>query len=178
MPERSQAVSSCRNGDSWINVPSWVPRKHTPRLYPRHKQDQPIPLLSRVSRSPSKLGLLAPVLEARPQYGAKTSTYPRLQSVGPERARSHDKRITSLFAPISKYVLGIINLWLDQGPCNERSLIDTDREIVQPSYAPWLRDTTCCTHQYPYHIPARSPFPFHHFTQNVIIIIWVTPHFE
>jgi hypothetical protein len=40
------------------------PEKHTPRLYPRHKQDQPVPLLSRVSRSPSKLGLLAPALEA------------------------------------------------------------------------------------------------------------------
>jgi hypothetical protein len=75
------------------------PEKHTPRLYPRHKQDQPILLLSRVSRSPSKLGLLAPVLEARPQYGAKTSTYPRLQSVGPERARAHDKRVTSLSSP-------------------------------------------------------------------------------
>jgi hypothetical protein len=150
--------------------PVRYPEKHTSRLYPRHKQDQPVPLLSRVSRSPSKLGLLAPVLEARPQYGAKTSTYPRLQSVGLERAGAHDKRVTSLPAPISKYVLGIINLWLDQGPCNEWSLIDTNRETVQPNCAPWPRDTTCYTHQYPYHIPARSPFPFHHFTQNVIII--------
>jgi hypothetical protein len=75
------------------------PEKHMPRFYPRHKQDQPVPLLSRVSRSPSKLGLLAPVLEARPQYGAKTSTYPRLQSVRPERAGAHDKRVTSLPSP-------------------------------------------------------------------------------
>jgi hypothetical protein len=81
-----------------------------PRLYPRHKQDQPVPLMSRVSRSLSKLKLLAPVLEARPQYGAKTSTYPRLQSVGPERAGAYDKRVTSLPAPISKYVLRIINM--------------------------------------------------------------------
>jgi hypothetical protein len=81
-----------------------------PHLYPRHKQDQPIPLVSWVSRSPSKLGPLAPVLEAQPQYGAKASTYPRLQSVSPERAGAHDKRVTSLPAPISKYVLGIINL--------------------------------------------------------------------
>jgi hypothetical protein len=79
--------------------PAGYPEKHTPRLYPRHKQDQPVPLLSQVSRSPSKLGLLAPVLEARPQYGAKTSTYPRLQSVGPERAGAHDKRVTSLPSP-------------------------------------------------------------------------------
>jgi hypothetical protein len=47
MPECSQAVPSRRNGDSRINMPSWVPRKHTPRLYPGHKQDQPVPLLSR-----------------------------------------------------------------------------------------------------------------------------------
>jgi hypothetical protein len=158
--------------------PAGYPEKHMPRLYPGHKQDKPVPLLSRVSMSSSKLRLLAPALEARPQCGAKTSTYPRLQLVSLERAEAHDKRVTSLPTPISKYVLGIINLWLDQGPCNERSLIDTDREIVQPSYAPWPRDTTCYTHRYPYHIPARSPFPFHHFTQNVIIIIWVTPYCE
>jgi hypothetical protein len=139
------------------------PEKHTPRLHPRHKRDQPAPLLSHVSRFPSKLRLLAPALEARPQCGAKTSTYLRLQLVSPERVRAKDKRITSLPAPISKYMLGIINLWLDQGPCNERSLIDTDRKTVQPSYAPWPWDITCYTHQDPYHIPTRSPFLFHHF---------------
>jgi hypothetical protein len=47
MLECSQAVPSRRNGDLWINMPSWVPWKHTPHLHPRHKQDQPIPLLSR-----------------------------------------------------------------------------------------------------------------------------------
>jgi hypothetical protein len=90
--------------------PAGYPEKYTPLLHPRHKRDQPAPLLSRVSRSPSKLRLLAPALEAPPQCGAKTSTYPRLQSVSPERAKAHDKRVTSLSAPISKYVLGIINL--------------------------------------------------------------------
>jgi hypothetical protein len=170
MPERSQAILLRRNGDLRINVPSWVPWKIHASLAPQAQ--------TRPTRSPpSKLRLLAPALEAPPQCGAKTSTYPRLQSVSPERAKAHDKRVTSLSAPISKYVLGIINLWLDQGPCNERSLIDTDRETVQPSYAPWPRDTTCYTHQNPYHIPARSPFPFHHFIQNVIII-WVTLYCE
>jgi hypothetical protein len=148
-------------------------------LHPRHKRDQPAPLLSQVSKSPSKLGLVAPTLEAQLQCGAKTSTYPCLHSVGPERAGAHDKRVISLPAPISKYVLGIINLWLDQGPCNERSLIDMDRETVQPSYAPWPWDTTCYTHQYPYHIPAQLSFPFHHFTKVITIILnnnllWVT----
>jgi hypothetical protein len=171
MLEHSQAIPSHRNGDSRINVPSWVPWKTHASLAP---QAQAIPTRSTPimgSRSPSKLGLLAPALEVWTQYGAKTSTYPRLQSVGPERARAHDKRVTSLPAPIRKYVLGIINLWLDQGPCNERSLIDTDRETVQPSYAPWPWDTTCYTHQYPYPIPTRSPFPFHHFIKDVIIIL-------
>ena len=51
-------------GDSRINAPSWVPQKHTPRLYPRHKKDQPITLLSWVPRSPSKLGLQAPAPES------------------------------------------------------------------------------------------------------------------
>jgi hypothetical protein len=171
MLERSQAVTSYRNSDSRINVPSWVPWKTHVSLAPWHKRDQPAPLLSRVSRFSSKLGLLAPALEARPQCGAKTSTYSRLQSVGLERAGAHNKRVTSLPAPISKYVLEIINMWLDQGPCNERSLIDTDKETVQPSYVPWPRDTTCYTHQYPYPIPAWSPFPFHPFIMNVIIII-------
>ena len=60
-------------GDSRINAPSWVFRKHTSRLYPRHKQDQPISLLSQVSRSPSKLGLQAPTPKYRTQCGARTS---------------------------------------------------------------------------------------------------------
>jgi hypothetical protein len=158
--------------------PAGYPKKHTPRLYPRHKQDQPVPLLSRVSRSSSKLRLLAPVLEARPQYGAKTSTYPRLQSVGPKRARAHDKRVTSLPSPhLLVYAQDKKICDLTRFQCNERSLIDTDRETVQPNYAPWPRDITCYTHQNPYHIPAQSPFPFHHFIQNVIII-WVTLYCE
>jgi hypothetical protein len=99
MPERSQSVPSRRNGDSRINVPSWVPRKTHASLVPKAQARPTAPLLSRVSRSPSKLELLAPVLEARPQYGAKTSTYLRLQSVGPERAGAHDKRVTSLPSP-------------------------------------------------------------------------------
>jgi hypothetical protein len=68
MPERSQVIPSRRNGDLRINVPSWVPRKHTPRLHPRHKRDQPVPLLSRVPgprpNLDSKLPHLRPGLNA------------------------------------------------------------------------------------------------------------------
>jgi hypothetical protein len=107
MPERSQAIPSHRNSDSRINVPSWVPRKTHASLAPQ-AQAKPTRSTSVTGfRSPSKLGLLAPALEARPRCGAKTSTYPHLYSVGLERARPHDKRVTSLPAPISKYVLGI-----------------------------------------------------------------------
>jgi hypothetical protein len=138
--------------------PAGYPEKHTPCLHLRHKQDQPVPLLSRVSRSPSKLGLLAPALEARPQCGAKTSTYPRLQSVSSERAAAHDKRVISLPTLISKYVLGIINMWLDQGPCNERSLINTDRKQCNP-VMPRGHRTQLAT---PTNTPTTS-LPSHHF---------------
>ena len=84
-------------GDSRINARSWVPQKHTPCLYSRHKQDQPITLLSWVSRSPSKLGLQAPAPESRTQCGARiSSTQNKTLTVGPERAGTHDKRVTSL----------------------------------------------------------------------------------
>jgi len=81
--------------DSRINVPSWMPRRHTSRLYPRHKQDQPITLLSRVSRSPSKLRLQAPTPESRTQCGARTSTTP-LPISRSGKSQIHDKRATSL----------------------------------------------------------------------------------
>ena len=47
MLDHSQVVPSHRNGDSRFNVSQLGIPKHTPRLYPMHKQDQPIPLLSR-----------------------------------------------------------------------------------------------------------------------------------
>ena len=67
-----------------------------PRLYPRHKQDQPITLLPQgLGPHPnldSKTPLLSPRLSAvqGPPPPKKTLT------VGPERARTHDKRATSL----------------------------------------------------------------------------------
>jgi hypothetical protein len=168
MPKHSQAIPSRRNNDSWINVPSWVPRKTHASLAPQAQARPTYFTPVTGSRSPSKLGLLAPTLEARPQCGAKTSTYPHLQSVGPERARAHDKRVISLPALISKYVLGIINLWLDQGPWNEWSLMTRTRKQCNPIMP---RGCGHNTHQYPYPIPARSPFPFHHFIMNVTMIV-------
>jgi hypothetical protein len=70
MLERSQAVPSRRNGDSRINKPSWVPQKHTPCLYPRHKQDLLVPLLSRGLGPRPSSDSKPPTLQARPQYGA------------------------------------------------------------------------------------------------------------
>jgi hypothetical protein len=70
VPDHSQAVPSRRNGDSRINVPSWVLRKTHASLalqaQLRPTRSTPI----KGSRSPSKLGLQAPTLEARSQCGA------------------------------------------------------------------------------------------------------------
>jgi hypothetical protein len=97
------------DGDSWINVPSWVPRKQTPCLYPRHKKDQPAPLLSRGlgprpssdSKPPTLQAGLSMVLRP-PQPNIYLTTL----KAGLERVRTHNKRETSLPAPISKYMLG------------------------------------------------------------------------
>ena len=81
--------------DSRINAHSWVPRKHMSRLYPRHKQDQPITLLSRgLGPRPnldSKPPLLSPGLSAvlRPPPSP-----PPISRFG--KSRIHDKRATSL----------------------------------------------------------------------------------
>ena len=66
--DRSQVIPSHGNGDSRTNVSQLGTPKHIPHLYPRHKQDQPIP---RLSRGPgprpnldSKPPLLSPGLSA------------------------------------------------------------------------------------------------------------------
>ena len=45
--DHSQVIPSHINDDSWTNVFQLGTPKHMPRLYPKHKQDQPISLLSR-----------------------------------------------------------------------------------------------------------------------------------
>jgi hypothetical protein len=69
MLEGSQAIPS----ETAIHEsmrPAGYPKKHTPRLYPRHKQDQPVPLLPR-GPSPRPSSDSKPLsLQARPQYGA------------------------------------------------------------------------------------------------------------
>ena len=68
--------------------------KHTPRLYPRHKQDQPTTLLS---QGPGPRPNLVWCLDLH---------HPRLQSVGLERARTHDKRATSLPCTLNRHRQG------------------------------------------------------------------------
>jgi hypothetical protein len=78
-----------------------------PHLYPRHKQDQPcqgvqVPVQT-VTLSPQHLSPgLSAVLRPLPNNPPIT--------VGPERAGTHDKKVTSLSALKSKYVLKIISL--------------------------------------------------------------------
>jgi hypothetical protein len=92
--------------------------------------------------SPHNAGLaLVWCLDLLPKFSTIT--------VGPERARTHDKRGTSLPAPISKYVLRIISLWLDQGPmqwtvlnrhrrdkCNQSPALLPNQIQVHPSSVP------------------------------------------
>ena len=90
--------------------PSWVPQKHMPHLYPRHKQDQPITLLSRgLGPRPnldSKPLLLSPGLSAAqgpppsppPINRSGKSRNPRQESN--ESSRSHNQ----VCAQDNKYV--------------------------------------------------------------------------
>jgi hypothetical protein len=66
--------------------------------------------------------------------------------------------------------------WLPSTATDGPQLTRTGK-TVQPSYAPWPRDTTCYTHQYLYHIPTRSPFSFpsfYHECNTNITYLWVT----
>jgi hypothetical protein len=47
-------------------------------------------------------------------------------TVGPERAETHDKRVTSLPALISKYVLRVISLWPNHYP-QQRTVLNRHR---------------------------------------------------
>ena len=101
-----------------------------PRLHPRHKQDQPITLLSWGPRSLSKLGFQAPVPESRTQCGARTSSTKKITlTVGSKRARTHDKRATSLpSAHTQVCARDNRSMTCLDDLCNDRSLTDTDRE--------------------------------------------------
>jgi hypothetical protein len=140
--------------------PAGYPEKHTSRLYPRHKQDQ---LISLLSRGPGlRLNLDSKPPHLRP--GLSAALRPPPMSTSNQSVRKESKptiRVTSLPTPISKYVLRIKKICdLTTIHSNGRSSINTDIETMQPNYAPWPRDTGCYTHQYPYHIPTRSLFSF------------------
>ena len=156
MLEYSQVVSSHKNGDSWTNVFQLGTPKHMPHLYPRHKQDQPIPLLSR-GLGPN------PNLDSKP---------PHLERVG-----THDKRVTSLPAPISKYMLRIICLWPNYHP-QQRTVLNRHEQRKQCNQVKphWPWDTTCCTHQYPMPYPCLVSILFSSFyyESNNNHLLWVT----
>jgi hypothetical protein len=122
----AKSVPFHRNGDSWTNVSQLNTLKHTPCLYPRHKRDQPIPLLSR------GLGPY-PSLDSKPSTPEDPVSVwcldlhliptPKNRS---RKSRNHDKRVTSLFAPINKYMLRIISLWPDYHPL-QRTVLNWHR---------------------------------------------------
>jgi hypothetical protein len=107
--------------------PSWVPWNTRPACTLGTSKTNPLP---------SYHGVQAPVQTWTPSPHSWVPNsvrcldlhHPRLQSIGLERARTHEKRAMSLPAPISKYVLRIISLWPIYHHNNGRSLTDTDRE--------------------------------------------------
>jgi hypothetical protein len=108
--DHNQVISSHRNGDSRINIAQLGTPKIYASLVPQAQTRPTHSTPVEGSRSPSKFGFQNPTLQTQSQCGAKTSTFPRLQSVSSERAETHDKRVTSLLTHISKHVLRIINL--------------------------------------------------------------------
>jgi hypothetical protein len=133
--------------------PAGYPKKYTPRLHPRHKWDQSIPLLSRVLGPHLNLDSKPPHL--RPGLNVVLRPPPILVSNQlVQKEPEPMTRVTSLLTPISKYVLGIISLWLDQGPCNGRSLIDMDRENSATKLCP------VATGHNLLHPPIPIPYPY------------------
>ena len=117
-------------GDSWINVPSWVPRNtrlactlgtsRTNSSLSCHECLGPHPNLD--SKPPHP--------ESRTQCGARTSTTSSSHQSVRKRAGSTTREQQAFPAPIPKFVLGTIICDLPRVICNDRSLIDTDREKV------------------------------------------------
>ena len=93
------------------------------------------------------------------------------------KSRNHDKNVTRHPAPISKYVLRIISLWPDYH-LQQRMVLNRHEQGKQCNQAKphWPRDTTCYTHQYPYHIPVLSPFflSSFYYESNNNHLLWVT----
>ena len=167
----SQVIPSHGNGDSWTNVSQLGTPKHMPHLYPRHKQDQHIPLLSRGPGPRPNLDSKPPPTWVPDSVWCLDLHYPRLQSVGPERAGTHDKKATSLPTRISKYVLGIINLWPDYHP-QQRTVLNRHgqgRQCNQAMPHGYGTKPIIPTNTHTISLPNHH-FPFHHFIMSVILI--------
>ena len=97
--------------------PSWIPQNTRPACTPGTSKTNPS-LSYQGVQVPIQTWTLSPHSWVLDLVWRLDLHHPRLQLVGPERARTHDKRATSLPALISKYVLRIISL-------SGRSSIDT-----------------------------------------------------
>ena len=135
--------------------------KHMLRLYPRHKQDQPTTLLSwGLGPHPnwdSKPPPLSPRLRAvQGPPNPKTT-----MTVGPKRAGTHDKRVTSLpYAHTQVCAQDNKICDLPSVLCNGRSLTDTDRESSVTKLCPTATATQPLT---PTNTQTIS-LPGHHFS--------------
>jgi hypothetical protein len=112
VPDHSQVVSSRRNDDSRINVAQLGTSIENTRLactLGTNKTNQ-FHFCQGV-QVPVQTGTLSPQ-HLRPSLSAVLRPPPNNPplTVGPERVGTHDKRVTSLPAPISKHVLRIISI--------------------------------------------------------------------
>ena len=98
-------------------------------------QDHPIPLLSRGPGLRLNLNSKPPHLRPGLNMVFRPPPFPTSNQVGPERVGTCDKSVTSLSAPISKYVLRIINLWPDYHPQQRTVLNRPRRNKCNPSLA-------------------------------------------
>ena len=118
-------------------IPVGYPETHAP-FVPQAQtrvQDHPIPLLSRDPNPHPNLDSKPPYLRPSLSMVLRLPPFPVSQSVGPKRAGTHDKSVTSLFAPISKYVIRLISLWPDYHPQQRTVLNRHRRNNCNPSLA-------------------------------------------
>jgi hypothetical protein len=108
MPDYSHAVPSSWRWFTNQCAQLGAPKTHAlfvPRAQARPTHSSPV----KGSKSPSKFGLQAPNTAGPASVWCLdllNPIYKTTQKAGPKRAETHDKRETSLPAPISKYMLG------------------------------------------------------------------------
>ena len=156
-------------------IPAGYPETHAP-LVPQAQTEPTRPTPIKGSRSPSKLGFQASNTWDLVSVWCLDLHLSHLQSVGPEKSQNpwqeHNEPSRS-----HKQVCAQDNKSVTWLPSTATVLNrhEQGKQCNQPKHH-WPRDTTCYTHQYPYHIPALSPFflSSFYYESNNNPLLWVT----